>query len=395
VFLVIFIDGMGLSLVIPILNNIIINPLSAFVPHSLSSEARMITYGAVVGVFMFCWFFGATILGDMSDKIGRKRALTICLTGAFIGYALSAFAILIHSLSILILGRIIAGFTAGSQPIAQAAIIDNSNQSNLVRNIGFIILSVSLGFAFGPFIGGVLSNPNIISWFNFTTPMIFASIISLLNILFLKAAYHEKHIPKDKIQIHLHHAISIFLSAFKSKRIRYLAITFFIFIIGWSSYFTFISAYMIHRFHISTFNVSMYFMVMGLGFILGCTFFVGYFTKRFSPKYVCTIATALTSIFVFLILMSTKSYQPWILTFCIGASMSTAYSVILAIFSGQVNDHEQGWVMGVTGSIMALCFGITAIAASIISSSGNMSQLILSGTGLGIAAILMLLFKPA
>ncbi len=75
---------------------------------------------------MICWFFGAAILGDLSDSVGRKKSLMICLIGAFLGYLLSAIAIAFHNFWFLILGRIIAGFTSGSQPIAQAAIVDIS-----------------------------------------------------------------------------------------------------------------------------------------------------------------------------------------------------------------------------------------------------------------------------
>src|SRR3990167_1878152 len=156
-FLVLFIDGMGLSLIFPILNSIIVDPQSAFLSVSTSVGTRDFLYGLIVGIFMLCWFFGAAILGDLSDLIGRKKSLLICLIGAFLGYLLSAGAIVVKSIWLLILGRIVAGFTAGSQPIAQAAVVDVSTPEHKTRNIGFIILSPSLGFVLGPIIGGVLS----------------------------------------------------------------------------------------------------------------------------------------------------------------------------------------------------------------------------------------------
>src|SRR3990167_9514251 len=125
-FLVLFIDGMGLSLLFPVLNSIIVDPHSDFLATSVFDSTRDLLYGVTVGIFMICWFFGAAFLGDLSDMIGRKKALMICLMGSFLGYLLSAFAVLAHSLLFLIIGRVVAGFTAGSQPIAQAAIVDIS-----------------------------------------------------------------------------------------------------------------------------------------------------------------------------------------------------------------------------------------------------------------------------
>nr|WP_273700676.1 MFS transporter [Coxiella burnetii] len=144
---------MGLSLLFPVLNAIIIDNHSNFLPAATTLATRDFLYGLTVGIFMICWFFGAAILGDLSDTVGRKKALLVCLIGSFLGYLLSAFAVGIHSLTFLILGRVIAGFTAGSQPIAQAAIVDVSSEAHKARNIGLILLAISLGLSSGPSLG--------------------------------------------------------------------------------------------------------------------------------------------------------------------------------------------------------------------------------------------------
>ena len=143
-FLVILIDGMGLGLLFPVLNNLIIDPNSHFVLQSLTAHSREVLYSGIIAVFMLCWFFGAAILGDYSDQAGRKQALLICLIGSFVGYLISAMSIPLHSLSLMFLGRIVAGFTAGSQPVAQAAIVDISSAENKARNISWILLAASI-----------------------------------------------------------------------------------------------------------------------------------------------------------------------------------------------------------------------------------------------------------
>jgi MFS transporter, DHA1 family, tetracycline resistance protein len=311
------------------------------------------------------------------------------LLGSFIGYSLAAFALMINSLTLLIIGRIIAGFTSGSQPIAQAAIVGISAKNHLARNIGLIILSVSLGFALGPFIGGVLSDPTIFAAFNFSTPLIFAAIISILNAVFLFFAFKETYKASGKWQVRLGHAVSIFISAFKNERIRHLSLVFFIMMVGWSGYFTFISAFMLQRYQITPFEVSMYLGVMGCGFAVGCGVLVGYFTKRFALKKIVVVASLLTALSVFLTVAIESTWVPWVLTFCIGMTNATAYSVILAIFSSQVSATEQGWVMGVTGSIMALCFGVTSILTGFLSSYGIGIPMIISAIGLALSAVVM------
>ena len=164
-FLVLFIDSMGLGLLFPILASLITDPLLSFLPSATTMMTRDILYGLTVGIFMLSWFFGAAILGDLSDMIGRRRSLIICLVGTAVGYFISAIAVLTGSLSLLIVGRIIAGLTSGSQPIAQAAIIDISDDANKTKNMGLMIMFIALGFVFGPVLGGVLSSNNIVSWF--------------------------------------------------------------------------------------------------------------------------------------------------------------------------------------------------------------------------------------
>ena len=258
--LVLLIDGMGLGLVFPIMNGLIFDPNSGFLPPSLLTPTMQnLIYGAIVGIFMLCWFFGAAILGDLSDKIGRKKSLMICLFGAFLSYLLSAIAVLSHSLTLLIIGRIVAGFTSGSQPIAQAAIIDLSSEEHKTRNIGLILLSLSIGFIVGPLFGGILSDSNFVSWFNFSIPFIFAAIVAFLNIGLLWWLFSETFVRQhDSVVINPYQAIDIFISAFQNQEIRNLSIIFFLFILGWSSFYSFIAMFLLKLYGFSPTEVSLF-----------------------------------------------------------------------------------------------------------------------------------------
>ena len=163
-FLVLAIDSMGLGILFPILSAMIIDPSSTFLATTTPNLMREFYYGAIIGIYMIAWFFGSAILGDLSDIIGRKKALLICLIGACFSYLLAGISFYLHSLTLLIIGRIIAGFTCGSQPIAQAAIVDISAPEHKARNVGYILLAVSLGFVFGPLAGGFLNSKNCIKY---------------------------------------------------------------------------------------------------------------------------------------------------------------------------------------------------------------------------------------
>lgn len=393
-FLVLFIDGMGLGLLFPILNTILLEPQAGFLPGQLSVSLRATYYGFTVGIFMICWFFGAAILGDLSDNIGRKRALLICLIGSFLGYFVSALGIIGHSLPVLIAGRIVAGFTAGSQPIAQAAIVDVSSESEKARNIGLILLSVSLGFVFGPIFGGILSDPKLVSWFSFETPMYFASGLSLLNAFLLYWFFQETYkTTAIKKKIRWQHAIDIFISAFKHPAIRFYSLVFLIMIFGWSNYFTFISVFLTQTYHYTIMQNSLFLALLGVGFSLGCGYLVNYCTKWFNFESIVIVSLLVTGIAVLITLLVPQQWVAWVAAFFIGCSISVSWSVLLTLFSNQVSDKEQGWVMGVTGSISALCFGLTSIFTGSMVQVGAGLPMTLSILGLMVSAALLRFIK--
>lgn len=123
---VVFVDLIGQGLVFPIINELVMDPKANFLPVSSSPATRHFDYGLVIGIFFLCWFFGGVYVAKLSDTIGRKKAIMICLFGALVGYMITIAALFADSLWMLILGRGITGFTAGNQPIAQAAMIDGS-----------------------------------------------------------------------------------------------------------------------------------------------------------------------------------------------------------------------------------------------------------------------------
>ncbi|MCH9769793.1 MAG: MFS transporter [Gammaproteobacteria bacterium] len=390
-FFVLFIESMSLGLLFPILNSIIIDPITSFLPRNLSLGNRNLIYGITVGLFMICWFFGAAILGDMSDKIGRKKALVICLLGTFAGYMLAATAILFSSLALLLVSRMIAGFTAGSQPIAQAAIVDISNEGNKARNIGFIFFAIVLGFVAGPAIGGVLSDRYLVHWFSFATPLYFAAILSFINVLMLWWFFPETLRLQQKVQIKFQKALSIFISAFTQVRLRKLSIVLLVEVFGWSNYYAFIALFLFEHYHLNALHVAIFLMVLALGFSLSCAYLVDYLAKQYSLQKTIVIALALTASCVLVTLLVHTEFIAWICAFIIGAGGALAYSDLIVMFSNQVREDEQGWVMGVTGSVMALCFGLTALITGVVAELGPNIPLLLSFLGLSLSAILMAL----
>lgn len=387
-FLLIFIDSMGLGLVFPILNALVIDPQANFISTSISASSRNLLFGFIISIYMFCWFFGAAFLGDLSDQIGRKKSLMICLVGAFGGYLASAFAVVLNSCLLLIIGRIIAGFTAGSQSIAQAAIVDISEPEHKARNLGLILFFSSLGFIVGPMIGGILSTSTLIPWFNYAVPFYFAAAISFLNAVLLYFIFQETFLRTKKLHLKLHYAIQIFIDAFKNEKIKDLSIVMLVLIFGWSGIYSFMSMYLLKVYQFTSLQTGFYMGLMGVGFGIG-TILVDPLTKRFSLKQCMIISTLVTAVCTTLTILAPCEHYIWIYDIFIGSAMAVAYSTILTLFSNQVDARSQGWVMGITGAVLAFAFGLNGLLTGVLANFSHTTPLIVAIVSLILSAALM------
>lgn len=388
--LLLFIDGMGLSLVFPLLNALIIDPAHSILPAATSFSARNLIMGIVISSAMLAWFLGSSFLGDLSDQVGRKKTLLVCLLGAALGYLFSAWGAEFNSLTLIILGRIVAGLTAGSQPVAQAAIVDLSTPETKARNIGWVLLVCSLGFILGPLLGGVLSSDGLVSWFNMSTPFYFATIISLLNAVLLLGLFKETFYKTGKIKIKFHRAIEIFVSAFTHKKIRNLSIILLIMILGWSSFYGYISMFLLERYGFTPLHVGVFMAVLGIGFGVTTGFLVGYLSVRFSHKRLISVCLALAALCALIISCSTQAIYAWLLVAPLSGFIGIAYSVLLTLFSNQAGADSQGWVMGITNAVMATAFFISGIGGGVLAGLNPVMPLVVTVGCVGLSALLIL-----
>ena len=209
------------------------------------------------------------------------------------------------------------------------------------------------------------------------------------------AFFKETFQKTKKVNIKFHHALYIFISAFKHQGIKKLSFVLLIMIFGWSNYFGFISLYMLQHYHHSTLENSLFMACLGLGFSLGCGYFVNYCTHHYQSKNIVVVMLMATAFEILITLIFPFPVVPWIMAFFIGVTLSTAYSILLTMFSNQVSETEQGWVMGVTGSIMALCFGLTSFSTGLLAHVGTWLPLVMAVVGLSASGFLLQFsFKP-
>ena len=169
IFITLLLDIIGFGIIIPVLPKLIQNLI-----HGTLSQASI--YGGwLILAYALTQFICSPIIGNLSDKFGRRPVLLCSLFGFGIDYLFLAFA---PSIFWLFIGRIIAGFTGASITTASAYIADISTPEKRAQNFGMIGAAFGLGFIIGPILGGSLAHYGV------RFPFIAAAVLSLLNWLY-------------------------------------------------------------------------------------------------------------------------------------------------------------------------------------------------------------------
>ncbi len=165
----IFIDAVGFGIIMPVLPNLVMTIARVPIDDAIS-------IGAWIGFAMaVASFFAAPVLGNLSDRFGRRTVLLLSLGGLAIDYVLLVVA---QTLPILFLARFLSGVFGGSFAAAQAAIADITTPESRARNFGMVGAAFGIGFVAGPAIGGLLGD------YGLRVPFAVAAGLAGLNMLY-------------------------------------------------------------------------------------------------------------------------------------------------------------------------------------------------------------------
>jgi MFS transporter, DHA1 family, tetracycline resistance protein len=392
---VIFIDALGMAILFPLFNALFMDPKIGILPASASLELRHFYYGVSLSIFPLATLFSAPVLGDISDKIGRKKILIISLAGAFLSYILSGGAVYLKSVILFLIGRLIAGLTAGSQPIAQAAIIDISHPEKKAHNLSIIMGAMAFGWVGGPLLGGFLTDSSVVSWFNPAIALFCAALLSLLNLLILQLFFRETLREKKKlVKLHLHKGPMEFVLAFKLKNIRVLSAIFLLLEIGWAFYFGYVSLFLNARFQLSAHAVGVFLAFMAVGFALPSFGMVKAATKYLTKENAAASALGISGVvFLLTCITSPQNYVLWVISVLVGVSVGMAMTFFLALFSDRVSLAEQGRIMGITMAIISAAWAFSAFFGSFIANIGPSMPLVVGGIVMIISSVLTYIYS--
>lgn len=244
-FLVVLIDMLGFTIVIPFLTYFIQDLASA--EGIVDVGRRDLWVGVVISCYSLAQFIFTPILGSLSDNYGRRPIIIFGLISNSIFFIVFGLS---QSLSMALLARFLAGAGNGNIAVARAYIGDISEPSEISRRMGMIGAAFGLGFMIGPFIGGLLSDPatsiggifDTSFWlkYPYLLPCIFSSILSLIS-LFMAIIWLPESLSNEsrdsQLESPLKEIRNIFdnlISVLKFPQISTLILANFLFMFGFS-----------------------------------------------------------------------------------------------------------------------------------------------------------------
>lgn len=398
IFLTIFIDMLGVGVLIPVFPLLVL-PSSPFrvIPANWSIDQGFILLGWLSASFPIALFLCAPILGQLADRFGRKKILAISVSGTAISYLLFAIGIEIHSIPLLFFSRLLDGATGGNISVAQAIISDISSPQNRAKNFGLIGLSFGLGFIFGPFLGGRLSDSNTITWFTAATPFYFTTILSIINICLIMRFLPETLKVKNNRRLDITRPLHNLVLALSTPGLRNILPSTFLFNMGFTFFTTFFAVTLAHKFNFNQGHIGDYFAYVGIMIALAQGVVVrkiAKFTKDYQILRVSMFISAISLFIIFLIPENHGNYLYFIPPFlAIGNALTMAFSA--ALVARVTPDNMHGEAMGISSSVAAIAQAIPAIISGYVAAiDPSLPTIVGAGIVFFGGILFWLIFKP-
>lgn len=336
----VFIDVVGFGIIMPVLPELLME-LSG---EGLSEASEW--GGYLVASYALLQFLFAPVLGNLSDRYGRRPLLLISLVLYGINYLIAGFATAIW---VLFIGRALTGIAGSTYSVANALIADVSPPEERAQNFGLLGMAFGLGFIFGPTIGGLLG-----AW-DIRAPFFAAAALAFCNSAYGYFVLKET-LPKDRrrpFDIKRANPVGALLQIRKYPILLGLLLTVFIYNIGHHVYPTNWNFYTMAKFDWTPLDVG---LSMGLVGVL-MAFVQGYLIRKVIPRFGAP-RTALFGFFAATIAYVGIAFAPNSLTVYVWCVVSGLAGFVMpavqSIMSNSVPQDEQGELQGIIGSMSSV-----------------------------------------
>lgn len=338
IYFIMLMDVIGISILFPV---------SAYIVQRYSQDALMVSLLSVL--YAAAQFIGAPILGQLGDRLGRRPVLLASVFGSAMGYLMFGLG---GALWVLLISRIIDGFTGGNMSTASAYIADVSEPEERSQNFGLIGLAWGVGLVLGPALGAVFGQINLVA------PTFVAAALSLaslaLGFFWLPESLPVERREKTPIRLNdLNPLVAIHSMGLKPG-LGVLMIVLTIFNFTFSGTGSVETLFMIQRFAAEPWQVGVRLVMIGIILIVVQAKLIPLMLSRFNDRQLAIGAFFLQAVGVLLIFINPVFLLFYIISIITAISSGFIFPTLTTLTSNSVSSNEQGLLMGVTTALASL-----------------------------------------
>ncbi len=340
IFITMLIDITGWGIIIPVIPRLI-----SELKHCDMTEASRVG-GWLVFAYSITQFIFAPIVGNLSDRFGRRPVILSSLFAFSLDYILVAFA---PTITWLFVGRIIAGLTGASISTASAYIADVSTPENRAKNFGMIGAAFGLGFILGPVIGGLLGQ------YGSRIPFYAAAVLCMLNFLYGYFVLPESLAPENRRNFSLKRAnpVGAFLNLRKYPQLIPLIVGVFLLYVGSHAVHSNWSYFTMYKFKWDERMVGLSLGMVGLMVGLVQGLLIRVVNPKLGNEKSIYLGMFLYAMGMFLFAFATQGWMLFaiLVPYCLGGIAGPAMQ---AVISNEIPANEQGSIQGLLSSVMSV-----------------------------------------
>jgi DHA1 family tetracycline resistance protein-like MFS transporter len=294
IFLIMLVDLLGLTIIIPLL------PLYA---TTFGIDAG--TIGLLSAVYPIMQFIGAPVLGRLSDRYGRKPILIITQIGTFIGFLVLGFA---NTLWMLFLSRIIDGLSGANIATAQAMITDVTTEKTRTQGLGLLGAAFGLGFIVGPLIafGSLAASGN-----NYHVPAFVAAAFSAVSILLSIFYLQETRVPRSAVSSKPSSGFGPMIEVLRRPQIGILLVLLFAQQLCFGGFEQILSLFTLNRLGMNASGNSILFVFIGIFVVLVQGYFIRQWSVRFGDVKLINLGLVALGIGLVMTAVTPTQAVPW------------------------------------------------------------------------------------
>lgn len=337
IFVTIFIDVLGLGIIIPVLPKLLES--LGHVDNSTASEYN----GWLTFTYASMQFFFSPVIGNLSDRFGRRPVLLSSLIGFGIDYTFMAFA---PSIAWLFVGRTIAGITGASSATATAYIADVSTGDKRSANFGLFGAASGLGFIIGVALGAFLGDIDI------KYPFMAAALFAFINAAYGYFVLPESLAKENRRKFEWSHAnpLIIFKTLVKYSQFGILLFAFTLVYIGQKAIEYLLSFFVYEKFNWTMTSVGILGLVIGLLLVAIQGGLIRYLIPKFGVQKNIIGGLLFYTLGLFLMAFAARGWQVYVfmIPYCLGGISGPA---LQSFITEKVSKKQQGELQGVLASI--------------------------------------------